>query len=212
MATDEEQVEKLKQWWKENGRAVVAGIVIGVGSLVGYRYWIDYQEANAEQASSHFIQMVSAIESGNRDAADEQANTLLDQYASSEYATMARFALAKTHVEAEDYDKAQHHLQQVIGNAGDSPLAFVARQRLATIQLQMTKFDEALKTLSIDFPSQFSASIEELKGDLYASQGNKAEAANAYRKAQQSQPGPANADFLQQKLDDLGSAQEALDK
>lgn len=204
MATDEEQVEKLKQWWKDNGRAVVAGIVIGVGSLIGYRYWIDYQETNAEQASSHFIQMIDAIESGNNDAADEQANMLLNQYASSEYATMARFALAKTRVEAEDYEKAQHHLQQVIGNAGDSPLAYVARKRLATVQLQMTEFDKALKTLSIDFPEQFSASIEELKGDLYASQGNKAEAASAYRKAQQSQPGPANAEFLQQKLDDLG--------
>jgi len=204
MATDEEQVEKLKQWWKENGRAVVAGIVIGVGSLIGYRYWIDHQETNAEQASSHFIQMVDAIELGNNDTVDEQANKLLNEYASSEYATMARFALAKILVEAEDYDKAQDHLQQVIGNAGDSPLAYVARQRLATIQLQMAKFDLGLKTLSIDFPEQFSASVEELKGDLYASQGNKAEASDAYLKAQQSQPGPANAEFLQQKLDDLG--------
>jgi len=204
MATDEEQVENLKQWWKENGRAVVAGIVIGVGSLIGYRYWIDHQETNAEQASSHFIQMVDAIEQGNNDAADVQANKLLNEYASSEYAKMARFALAKTLVEAEDYDKAQDHLQQVIGNAGDSPLAYVARQRLATIQLQMANFDQGLKTLSIDFPEQFSASVEELKGDLFASQGNKAKAVDAYLKAQQSQPGPANAEFLQQKLDDLG--------
>jgi predicted negative regulator of RcsB-dependent stress response len=204
METEEEQVEKLKQWWKENGRAVIAGIVIGVGSLVGYRYWIDYQETNAEQASSHFIQMVDAIESGNNDVVDEQANMILNEYDSSEYATMARLALAKTRVEAEDYEKAQQHLQQVIGNAGDSPLAYVARKRLATVQLQMAQFDEALKTLSIDFPEQFGASIEELKGDLYAGQGNKAEAADAYRKAQKSQPGPANAEFLQQKIDDLG--------
>jgi predicted negative regulator of RcsB-dependent stress response len=204
MATDEEQVEKLKQWWKENGRAVVAGIVIGIGSLIGYRYWIDYQETNAEQASSHFIQMVDAIESGNYSVVDDQANTLLNQYASSEYATMARFALAKMQVEAEDYDKAEHHLQQVIGNAGDSPLAYVARKRLATVQFQMTNYDQAHKTLSIDFPEQFAASIEELRGDLYAIQGKKAEAADAYRKAQQSLPAPANADFLQQKLDDLG--------
>jgi predicted negative regulator of RcsB-dependent stress response len=205
MATDEEQVEKLKQWWKENGRAVVAGIVIGVGGLIGFRYWIDYQETNAEQASTHFIQMVDAIESGNNEAADKQANRLLNDFASSEYAVMARFALAKSLVAAEDYEKAQHHLQQVIGIAGDSPLAYIARKRLAAVQLQMAKYDQGLKTLSIDFPVQFDASIEELKGDLYASQGNKTEAASAYRKAQKSQPGPANAEFLQQKLDDLGS-------
>lgn len=204
MATDEEQVENLKQWWKENGRAVIAGIVIGVGGLFSYRYWIDYQETNAEEASTHFIQMVGAIESGDNEVADKQANSLLNDYGSTEYAIMARFALAKSLVEAENYEKAQHHLQQVIGNAGDSPLTFVARKRLAAVQLQMANFDQGLKTLSIDFPVQFEASIEELKGDLYASQGNKAEAASAYRKAQQSTPGPANAEFLQQKLDDLG--------
>lgn len=204
MATEEEQIEKLKQWWKENGRAVLAGIIIGIGGLVGYRYWIDYQESYAEQASTHFIQMVDALESGNTEAVDKQANMLLNDYSSSEYAVMARFALAKSLVEAEDYEKAQQQLEQVIGNAGDSPLAYIARKRLATVQLQMAEFEQGLKTLAVEFPPQFEASIEELKGDLYASQGNKNEAATAYRKAQQSQPGPANAEFLQQKLDDLG--------
>ena len=204
MATEEEQIEKIKQWWKENGRAVVAGIVIGVGGLVGYRYWIDYQETYAEQASTHFIQMVDAIESGKNDTVEKQANMLINDYASSEYAVMARLALAKSLVEAEDYEEAQQHLEQVIGNAGDSPLAYIARKRLAAVQLQMAKFEQGLKTLSIEFPQQFGASIEELKGDLHASQGNKNEAAAAYRKAQHSQPGPANAEFLQQKLDDLG--------
>ncbi|MDH5355953.1 MAG: tetratricopeptide repeat protein, partial [Gammaproteobacteria bacterium] len=36
METDEEQVEKLKKWWQENGRSVIAGIIIGVGGLFGY--------------------------------------------------------------------------------------------------------------------------------------------------------------------------------
>lgn len=204
MATDEEQVEKLKQWWKENGKAVVAGIVIGVGGLIGYRYWVDYQETHAQQASTHFIHMVSAIESGNNEVADKQANSLLNGYGTTEYAIMAHFALAKNLVEADDYEKAEHHLQQIIGRAGDSPLTYIARKRLATVQMQLATFDQALKTLSIEFPAQFDASVEELKGDLYASQGNKTEAANAYRKAQQSQPEPVNTEFLQQKLDDLG--------
>ena len=52
METDEEQVEKLKKWWQENGRAVITGLVLGVVGLFGYRYWVDQQEATAEAASA----------------------------------------------------------------------------------------------------------------------------------------------------------------
>jgi predicted negative regulator of RcsB-dependent stress response len=63
----------------------------------------------------------------------------------------------------------------------------------------------ALVTLSIEFPPAFSAGVDELKGDIYAQQGKIDEAANAYREALSATPGPANGEFLQQKLDDLGT-------
>ena len=47
--------------------------------------------------------------------------------------------------------------------------------------------------------------MDELKGDIYAQQGKNDEAAIAYRKALSATPGPANGDFLRQKLDDLGT-------
>ena len=36
METEEEQVERLKAWLKENGLSIVLGIVIGVGGIGGY--------------------------------------------------------------------------------------------------------------------------------------------------------------------------------
>ena len=39
METEEEQVERLKAWLKENGLSIVFGIVIGVGGIGGYNYW-----------------------------------------------------------------------------------------------------------------------------------------------------------------------------
>ena len=38
METEEEQVEKLKAWLKENGLSIVFGIIIGVGGIGGYNY------------------------------------------------------------------------------------------------------------------------------------------------------------------------------
>lgn len=205
METDDEQVEKLKEWWKENGRAVMAGIIIGVGGLFGYRYWIDWQEENAEAASAHFVQMIEALESSDSPTVVEQAGTLISDYSGTEYATLARFALARNLVEGGNYDQAQAQLEHIIGTVGDAPLGYLARKRLASLQLQSSQTDQALITLSVEFPPAFSASMDELKGDIYAQQGKNDEAAIAYRKALSATPGPANGDFLRQKLDDLGT-------
>ncbi|MCP4188566.1 MAG: tetratricopeptide repeat protein [Gammaproteobacteria bacterium] len=204
METDEEQVEKLKKWWQENGRSVVAGVIIGVGGLFGYRYWVDYQNQIAEQASAHFSDMVEALEAGKNDKAAGQAEILITDFSSSEYVVMARFALARTFVENGDFDKAGEQLQQIIGTADNQVLGYLARKRLAAVQLQMSLPERALSTLAIEFPEQFSAAVEELKGDIFTAQGKASEAVEAYRKALRSSPGPADSTFLQQKLDDLG--------
>ena len=206
METDEEQVEKLKQWWNENGRAVIAGIVIGMSGLFGYRYWIDMHEAAAEAASKHFTEMVTALETGDSASITSQANILLAEFADTEYAIHARFALARNFVENGEYKKARQELEQIIGSAGENPLGFLARKRLAAVQLQLAQPEQALVTLSVDIPPAFRAAVEELRGDIYASLGKNIEAATAYRNAQGGTPAPANAEFLQQKLDDLGSA------
>ena len=37
--TEEQQVEALKQWWAENGRAVLMGIGLGLVLIFGFRFW-----------------------------------------------------------------------------------------------------------------------------------------------------------------------------
>ena len=205
METEEEQVERLKAWLKENGLSIILGIVIGVGGIGGYNYWVHVQETAAAEASAHYSLMLEALEVDADDKLQEQANILLADYGSSEYALLANLALARMHVDNADYDAAAEALQQVIGSAAQQPLAYVARTRLAAVQLQLEQYDEAMATLTAEFPGQFSALVDELRGDVLALQGRTAEAIAAYRKAQNSEPQPANPDFLRQKLNDLGS-------
>lgn len=205
METEDEQVEKLKSWLKENGLSIVLGVVIGVGGLSGYRYWIHVQETTAERASDHFAHLLEALSAQNGDEVQKHADKLIDEYASTEYALMAHLALAKNHVSKGEFDKAETSLQQVVGSAAQRPLAFLARTRLAAVQMQNEQFDTALSTLAVEFPDEFAASVDELRGDIYTRQGKVSEAIEAYQKAQKADPGPANVEFLQQKLDDLGS-------
>ncbi|HAS13965.1 MAG TPA: hypothetical protein DCS01_01545, partial [Idiomarina abyssalis] len=36
---EEQQVERLKEFWKEHGKGIVAGVVIGFGLFYGWRYY-----------------------------------------------------------------------------------------------------------------------------------------------------------------------------
>jgi predicted negative regulator of RcsB-dependent stress response len=40
LQSEKEQIEEMRQWWSENGRYVIGGIVIGAGLLFG---WNSYQ-------------------------------------------------------------------------------------------------------------------------------------------------------------------------
>ncbi len=205
METEEEQVEKLKAWLKENGLSIVFGIVIGVGGIGGYNYWRHVQETTAAEASSHFTQMIEALSGDDDVSLQLHADILIAKYSSTEYALMAQLALARMHVDSGEYAAAEAALQQVIGSAAQQPLAYLARTRLAAVQIQTEQYQQALSTLTIEFPAEFAALVDELRGDVLARQGKSGEAIAAYRKAQLAEPGPANPEFLRQKLNDLGS-------
>lgn len=206
METDAEQVEKLKAWLKENGASIVLGIIIGVGGIGGYNYWQRMQETAAAEASSHFSQVMSALENGNEVELELHAGILIEEYADSDYALLARLALARKHVADGAFDEAGQALQQVVGSAAQKPLAHIARLRLAAVQIQQQQFEQALATLAVEFPPEFEARVEELRGDALALQGKVSEAIEAYRNAQSGDPGPANAEFIRHKLDDLGAS------
>jgi predicted negative regulator of RcsB-dependent stress response len=205
METEEEQVEKLKAWLKENGLSIVLGIVIGVGGIGGYNYWVHVQETTAAKASGHFTQMIDALAADDGEVLQQQADILIADHASTDYALMAHLALARNHAANAEFEQAEAALQQVVGSAAQRPLAYVARTRLAAVQLQTGQYDQALTTLAVEFPDEFAALSNELRGDILAMQGKDDEAIEAYRKAQLAEPKPVNVDFLRQKLNDLGS-------
>ena len=204
--TDDEQVEKIRQWWKENGSSVIAGLVIGVGGLFGWRYWVDYRDNQAAQASEHFERMVQAIEQGQDAQAIDEARAILDEYGSTAYAAMARLALARAQADQGQYEEAASALQALIDERPDRAIEMLARKRLAAVQLQLKQLDQALATLAVEFPPAYAAGFEELRGDVLLAKGDAAAAREAYTRARLAQPPSADPRLLQQKIDALGSA------
>ena len=205
MDTEEEQVEKLKAWLKENGMAIVMGIVIGVGGIGGYNYWVHHQQTVAAEASDHYMQMMQALEADNDEEVRARAAILQADYAATDYASLATLAMARMLVDNEDFSAAIDSLQPLVSSTEQTALVYIARVRVAALQIQLQQYPEALATLNAGFPDQFAALVDELRGDALALQGKTEEAILAYRKAQTAQPQPANPEFLRQKLNELGS-------
>jgi predicted negative regulator of RcsB-dependent stress response len=60
--TEEEQLDAVKRWWKENGQSTIIGLVLGVAVILGWNYWQSHKKAQSEQASAIYSQLIQAIE------------------------------------------------------------------------------------------------------------------------------------------------------
>ncbi|MGL5038363.1 MAG: YfgM family protein, partial [Aeromonas sp.] len=59
--TEEQQVEVIKDWWKENGTAIIAGTVIGLVGLFGWRYYNQHQQESMEVASRAYGEIIAPL-------------------------------------------------------------------------------------------------------------------------------------------------------
>ena len=181
--TEEEQVQAIKDWWKENGKAVIAGLLIGLGAIGGWRWWVDHQKTRSEQASLIYAQVIDAVSRGAVDAATNEGQKIIEQYAGTPYATLTALLLARTAAEKGDMAAAAVRLQWVIDQGVDDGFRTLARLRLARVRLQQAQPEAALALLGEAAEPGFEALFRDVRGDAYRAQQKPALAAAEYRKA-----------------------------
>jgi len=181
-ATEQEQLEAIRKWWKENGAAIVAGIVIGLGAVIGWQQWDAWQVRQAEGASALYQQATEAIQGGDADGAAAVVEQLVVDYGNSPYAALAQFALARKDIEQNDLQSAHERYRWVVENAAQPEHGDIARLRLARVLLTEGEHAAALGELGGTAPA-FFAEVSELKGDIYAAQGDFERAREAYQAA-----------------------------
>lgn len=196
--TEEEQSERLKQWWRENGVSVVVGVVLGIAVIVGVNYWRTYKAAQAETASSLYAQMVDA---GGSSAGDIWRR-LIEDYSNTPYAGKAALVMARTGFENGDRDAAISHLGWAIDNASDPADRTLARLRLARVLLDSGELERMQQLMSELEVGGYESEYRELLGDLAMAQGDPETARTAYESALEHLPEQSGfADMLNLKLD-----------
>jgi predicted negative regulator of RcsB-dependent stress response len=199
--TEEQQVEAIKGFWKENGSAVIAGLVLGFAGFIGFNYYQDTQLAN-EVATSDAYQTIMENAGKDEKAFTEGGDKFIAENKDSSYASLTALALAKEASTHKDWSVVAKHLTTAVESATDQGIKAIASVRLARVQIQLEQYSEALATLTVTLPASFKASIEETKGDAYFKQGKIELARNAYQAALDVE-GQANNGALQMKLNDL---------
>ena len=202
---DQEELDKLKAWWKNYGNSVVFGVLLGVAILVGFRYWTQYTEQRLQDASVLYDRMLQDMRTKKPDTARQSGELLLSDYSSTPYAGMAGLLLARMDFDAGDKLAARKHLQWVMEHAKDAAAVHAARLRLARIIFDGGDQPAALALLDVKDQAGFEAEYAELKGDIYLAQGQHAQARNAYRDALKQLP--ENSPYtpvIRMKLDNLG--------
>lgn len=204
--TDEEKVEALKRWWKENGLSVAVGIAIGLGAIFGWRAWQDYQDAQAQAASAIFEQVLARVSGGASPAATlELAEQLLEGYGGTPYAALGTLVAARVHQANDKPDAAEQALERVIADAPEPALARIAALRLARLLLARDDLPAAEAVVSAhDDKGAFRGEFAAVRGDIAAARGDIEAARKAYREALS--VGTEQSQLLEIKLANLPAA------
>ncbi|NNM00481.1 MAG: tetratricopeptide repeat protein, partial [Gammaproteobacteria bacterium] len=204
-------LEKLRKWWDANGNALIAGVTLGLASLFGWRYWVDYQDRRAEEASVNYEQFMKLLDTGNLDDGRLAGEVIVESYPKSTYAVLTSLLLAKVAVLQEDSSEAIARLTWARDNADSAEVKAIASSRLARVHLADGDAQAALEVMRaadlLDSPLD-----AELLGDIHQALGQADTARDYYRQAlaEASSAGRDSA-ILQLKVDSLAAAQSGAD-
>ncbi|MCB1787720.1 MAG: tetratricopeptide repeat protein [Chromatiaceae bacterium] len=205
--TEEEQVEAIKKWWKENGKSVIGGVVLGFAVIGGWQGWQGWQRSQAEAASTLFDRMRLAVQQDQPNKAIEDGKQLIGEFGGSAYASFAALELAKLSYQQGEKAAARNHLQWVADSAPDPTIRELARLRLGRLLLDLADLDALQALLATPASDAFAGEFAELRGDLALARGDQTAAREAYQEALAK--GVEDASLLRMKLVDVGGENAA---
>ncbi|WP_422465565.1 YfgM family protein [Endozoicomonas sp. ALC013] len=223
--SDEEQVQLLKNLWKDYGQPVVLGVAMTLAAVSGYQYWQKTQQQEIAEASSLYQNLLDIISNGS--SLEQQAqlsaplteeqkatvshvvSSLQKDHGSSQYAAFATLFLAQQQVQDNQLSAARASLEWVLAQKPAVEIQTMASVRLARVLISESSGNgqQALDILTrLNAGKSYEATVESAKGDAYLALGDRKQAETAYRKAvDAAQDNGLNRPLLQLKLDDLAA-------
>jgi predicted negative regulator of RcsB-dependent stress response len=204
METEEQQIEEIKRWWAEHGRTIIAGVILGLGTVVGWTSWRSYQEDQAEQLSARYSSIETAAAAKQYEQVRDETDELIADHPQSAYAALSALIGAHAAYNNADIVTAERLLSWAAENTAVFDVSSVARIRLARIVSEKGEYDRALSLLDPISSEDFLALRSETRGDVLIAKQDLQGAKAAYDEALQAQSLQGAArERIQLKLDEI---------
>lgn len=201
-----EQSERVKGWLRENGGAIVMGLVLAFGGLFGFKQWQNWEDTQAKQASGEYEMLVELLLEDRLDDAVSNFEVLRTEFTDSSYTALAALQMASARVESNQIELAISLLEGALPAAQPEPVKVIIRERLARLYLDQGNSEAALRL--IDTPGSatgFESRFEELRGDIHRANGDLEAALASYQEALAlSDDGVGYRPLLEMKIEALG--------
>jgi predicted negative regulator of RcsB-dependent stress response len=181
--TEQEQVEILKTWIKQYSLVILAGVLLAVAVISGWRYWQQRQQNILSHASTVYDDMLSTRAQNDTAATKTEADKIFEHYSKTAYGQMAALMMARSAVIKQDIPEAEKQLNAVMDHSKTHSIRQIARIRLARIQLAAGKPETALDTLKKIEDTNFAGLIDEVRGDAFLALNDTKNARQAYQQA-----------------------------
>ncbi len=204
-ASEKEQIEALKKWWKENGSSTITGVLLGLTVIFGGKAWFGYQARQHESASHLYVQFMNALGQQDAAAVSKAGDALVSEFSGSPYAVFAAMGMAQQQIDQGQPDAARAQLQWALDHAKPETIQHSARLRLVRLLIAQGELENATALLAqAPATPEYAPLYAELRGDLALTQGNRSVAGEAYAEALAQLPpeAPTRA-LVQAKWDDV---------
>ncbi len=182
-ATEEQQIDAIKNLWKKYGTILMISIVIAFGGFWSWHYYKSEHRVSQEEASQAYSNLMIKFQARGIDGDRNDLQKFAKENEHNSYGVLVSLLLVKELVKQKDYKQAISQLVVLQSDNRYLPLKPVINLRLAKIQLAFGKFDDALKTAALITEPSFTVKMNQLKGLIYLKKGDKVKAYYAFKLA-----------------------------
>lgn len=180
---EQEKLDELKAWWKQNGKWVISALVVFLLAVAGWRGWQTWTLRQAVEASQLFDRALQAAMLNDAKTVKDITGQIMESYPRTAYATPAAWLAGRVNFDAGDLKSAHAQYRFALERARDASVRDLARLRLAAVLLDSKDYAGALALLNETHGSAYKALYANLKGDVLIEQGKLQEARAAYQEA-----------------------------